>query len=225
MTRRTYINESHRQYSEACQKEVEKMSMHPLSWEEMNAQMKRNHRDALDAAKFIFLDFDGVLNTESWQRRCRENGEPASDDFGPIFDPEAVRCLTTILKAVPEARIVITSDWKREGFGRMKGMWIQRRLPGHVIGMTEDHILTEEEKAAVEKGVNPRRHGAEVRTWFRKNGLEEKGYVILDDQDDFFPEQAGHLVLTSPTCGLTVEDAERAVWVLLAPDILSAKGR
>ena len=216
MTRRTYINESHRQYSEACQKEVEKMSMHPLSWEEMAAQMKRNHRDTLAAAKFIFLDFDGVLNTESWQRRCRENGEPASDDFGPLFDPEAVQNLTAILKAVPEARLVVTSTWKWEGFGRMKGLWLQRRLPGHIIGITEEHVLTEEEKAAFDKGVTPRWRGAEVCDWFRMNGLEEKGYVILDDQDDFFPEQAGHLVQTSPALGLTAEEAQRAIGILNA---------
>ncbi|MBR6269383.1 MAG: hypothetical protein IKR30_02285 [Bacteroidales bacterium] len=37
-----YLNESHRQYSEACQKEVADMMKHPLSAEEKEAQMLRN---------------------------------------------------------------------------------------------------------------------------------------------------------------------------------------
>ena len=193
MTRRTYINESHRLYSEACQQEVEKMSLSPLTAEEMAAQMERNHRESLTAAKLIFLDFDGVLNTETWQHRCQKKGVLASDDFGPLFAPEAVRSLTCILKAVPEAKIIITSSWALEGFGRMKGLWLQRRLPGHIIGIAEP------------TDVVPPYRGADIRAWFQKNALEEKDYVILDDTDDFFPEQKPHLVKTSPACGLTAE--------------------
>lgn len=37
-----YLNEFHRQYSEACQKEVADMMKHPLSAEEKEAQMLRN---------------------------------------------------------------------------------------------------------------------------------------------------------------------------------------
>ena len=39
-----YINEKHRMYSEACQKEVSEMSKHPLTAEEKEAQMDRNRR-------------------------------------------------------------------------------------------------------------------------------------------------------------------------------------
>ena len=41
---RKYISESHRKYSEACQKEVAEMSKHPLSAEQKEAQMNRNRR-------------------------------------------------------------------------------------------------------------------------------------------------------------------------------------
>jgi hypothetical protein len=37
-----YLNESHRKYSEACQKAVEEMAKHPLSAEEKEAQMLAN---------------------------------------------------------------------------------------------------------------------------------------------------------------------------------------
>lgn len=41
---RHYFSENHRKYSEACQKEVEEMSMNPLTAEEKEAQMDRNRR-------------------------------------------------------------------------------------------------------------------------------------------------------------------------------------
>lgn len=44
---RTYINESHREYSEACQREVEEMLRHPLTVEQMEEQMDRNRAEIL----------------------------------------------------------------------------------------------------------------------------------------------------------------------------------
>ncbi len=45
--KRTYLSESHRKYSEACQKEVAEMSKHPLSAEEKVEQILRNQREGL----------------------------------------------------------------------------------------------------------------------------------------------------------------------------------
>lgn len=44
---RKYFNESHRRYSEACQKEVSEMSRHPLSHEEFRAQIRRNREESI----------------------------------------------------------------------------------------------------------------------------------------------------------------------------------
>lgn len=48
MNQRTYINESHRRVSEACQKEVEEMSKHPLSHEDFIAQCLRNRAQSYE---------------------------------------------------------------------------------------------------------------------------------------------------------------------------------
>ena len=40
--KRSYLNEKHRQYSEACQQDVQEMMDHPLSREEKEEQMRRN---------------------------------------------------------------------------------------------------------------------------------------------------------------------------------------
>lgn len=46
-----YFSESHRKYSEACQREVEEMSKHPLTAEEKQAQMDRNMQLSILRAK------------------------------------------------------------------------------------------------------------------------------------------------------------------------------
>ena len=48
-----YISESHRKYSEACQREVEEMTKNPLSADEKQAQMDRNMRISMLRAQGI----------------------------------------------------------------------------------------------------------------------------------------------------------------------------
>jgi len=48
MAQLTYINESHRKYSEACQREVEKWAKHPLSGEQQAEQMRRNRESVVE---------------------------------------------------------------------------------------------------------------------------------------------------------------------------------
>ena len=52
--------------------------------------------------KLIFLGFDGVLNTKSYQTRLQAVGKPGWDDYGMLFDPSAVANLKHILDAVPD---------------------------------------------------------------------------------------------------------------------------
>ena len=57
--KRKYISESHKRYSEACQKEVAEMSMNPLTAEEKEAQMDRNKRlSMLRASQRILNDIE-----------------------------------------------------------------------------------------------------------------------------------------------------------------------
>ena len=49
MAKRTYINESHRKYVEACQKEVDEMSKHPLSCEEFFRKARQHKEEAMKA--------------------------------------------------------------------------------------------------------------------------------------------------------------------------------
>ena len=68
----------------------------------------------MNHSKIIFLDFDGVLNTEHHQRQLLYERKAWHDKYGTCFDPEAVKQLQTIVD-MTHADIVIESSWKYLG--------------------------------------------------------------------------------------------------------------
>ena len=85
--------------------------------------------------KIIFLDFDGVLNTEYNQNLLMYHGKSWKDKYGAFFDPETVAELKRIIEET-NADIVIESSWKYLGLEAMQQMWSDRNMPGKVIDVT-----------------------------------------------------------------------------------------
>jgi hypothetical protein len=161
--------------------------------------------------KVIFLDIDGVLNTEVFARaffgvlkRMNKSRTEAKaiakaelrDEYGITFDPMATDMLEWIVQAT-DAKIVISSTWRKSGLNTMQTMWEMRDLPGEVIDITP-RLNT------------PR--GEEIAEWLRENQVDS--YVILDDGSDMLPEQAQYFVKTNPAYGITYQDALSAVAIL-----------
>ena len=166
--------------------------------------------------KVIFLDFDGVLNTEKYQAGLRAEGKKGYDKYGPLFDPDAVGNLRRILDAVLDAPVVISSSWKMEGLSRMKDMWQFRKMPGSVHDITPDYLpqdwhidLDTVDDFSILVG-----RGNEVRQWLKENMPDGCRYVIFDDLPDYLPDQRGHLITTDPRIGISKEDADHAIKVL-----------
>ena len=90
-------------------------------------------------AKIIFLDFDGVLNTEYHQRQLQFEGKIWQGKHGASFDPEAVKQLQAIVDKT-HADIVIESSWKYLGLEAMQDMWKDRQLPGKVKKLTRSKL-------------------------------------------------------------------------------------
>ena len=82
--------------------------------------------------KIIFLDFDGVLNTEYYHELLQFQEEQRQDEHGAFFDPRAVRQLKRVIDATG-ADIVVESSWKYLGLEAMQELWRVRNLPGKVI--------------------------------------------------------------------------------------------
>jgi hypothetical protein len=159
--------------------------------------------------KVIFLDIDGVLNsekyaTEYWDR----TGKPGYGGHFPksvkptlenvLWDAETVKRLREIVDAT-QSKIVISSTW-RKGFDvpNFKEMFLLYDWDAPVISITPS--------------LASRNRGEEIKQWIESNDVEN--YLILDDDSDMLPEQLENFVNTSFWVGLTDDDKEQAITIL-----------
>ncbi len=149
--------------------------------------------------KIIFLDFDGVLNTEHYQGLLQYQGKTWQDEYGAFFDPKAVKQLKRIIDAT-DADIVVESSWKYLGLDAMKELWEVRNLPGTIIDITPSLL-----------GKNK---GVEIASWLSKYAKQDIRYVIIDDEYVILDSQLPHFILTNPYEGITEEQANRAISML-----------
>ena len=149
--------------------------------------------------KIIFLDFDGVLNTEHYQGLLQYQGKSWQDEYGAFFDPNAVKQLKRIIDATG-ADIVVESSWKYLGLDAMKELWEVRNLPGTIIDITPSLL-----------GKNK---GVEIASWLSKYAKQDLRYVIIDDEYVILDSQLPHFILTNPYEGITEEQANRAISML-----------
>jgi hypothetical protein len=154
--------------------------------------------------KILFLDIDGVLNTGS---------HLSQDKYGDGFNPKAVANLAKIVDATG-ADIVISSSWKFMGLSALEQMWLDRVLPGKVIGTTpnieSDELLLTADLDHMER--MPIR-GTEIKEWLSHH-KQISHYVIIDDMYGMLPEQTSHFVMTHPETGISEMDAEQAISIL-----------
>lgn len=166
--------------------------------------------------KIIFLDFDGVLNTEYYQRMLQYEGKPWQDKHGALFDPQAMEQLQRIIDAT-YADIVIESSWKYLGLEAMQRMWKDRRLLGMVIDVTPSAISDRVLLSADLDITDPTSlhcKEAEIASWLADNEMQDAPYVIIDDENVILESQLLHFVMTSPYKGITESLATRAIQIL-----------
>lgn len=146
--------------------------------------------------KYIFLDFDGVLNTEQNRAERAVSGKEMTDEFGPLFSPKSVSCLGEIIERT-NAKIVVSSSWGRlYGLDEVRQMWISRGLPGKIYRNLADYSEAKKRGEAIAQ--------------FMKH-CEDTPYIILDDEDDFLPEQNENFIRINPVTGISKKDVELAV--------------
>ena len=162
--------------------------------------------------RIIFLDFDGVLNTARNIARLREEGKPLSDEFGYLFDAEAVANLQTIIRQT-DAEVVVSSSWKFDGLERMQHLWNVRCLPGRLLDITPDYL-------GCVGDIDPSNpdtfagKGNEIESWLERYAAADCRYVILDDTPDVLTSQRSNFIQINDECGITATDAQRAIEIL-----------
>ena len=124
--------------------------------------------------KVLFLDVDGVLNSEAWFA--------VMPDVGMIsVDPKAVARVLRVVRKT-SAAIVLSSMW--------------RTSPGAVRYLTQQGLVIHDTTPL--SFYRPRRH--EIQQWLDAHP-EVTAYAIIDDDPD--AEIPGHFVLTSWERGMT----------------------
>lgn len=166
--------------------------------------------------KIIFLDFDGVLNTEHNQNMLLYKGKAWKDKHGAFFDLKAVAELNRIVEET-KADIVIESSWKHLGLEAMRQMWRDRNMPGNVIDVTPSSASNNWLLNANLDEMDPAHtqwKGVEIASWIAENLHDEDRYVIIDDEYVILDSQLPHFILTNPYDGIIPELADRAIKLL-----------
>lgn len=154
----------------------------------------------------LFLDFDGVMDTASYDMFLVRNGMAECDEKGrPVFDPRCIENLKQIIDAT-DADIVVTSDWKYiDSYEDLLDMWRQRGMPGFMTDTTP----------------NVSKHrGDEITRWLEDYNVE-CNYVIIDDLgiENFNTDQLDKLVVVDPFYGLNENAAQQAIAIIKKQNI------
>lgn len=154
--------------------------------------------------KVIFLDIDGVLNSDDNERSLgllwkNSNGLFKSKDrFGYFFDERCVRWLEYIIM-MTNAKIVISSSWRYLELEALRTMWAERELPGDVIDTT-----------SIDEAEDYGKRGDEIQRWIDLNAPEN--YCIIDDWDQMLSGQ--NFVKIDSEFGLTEEKTIKIILIL-----------
>lgn len=145
---------------------------------------------SVEDIKVIFLDVDGVLNSQEYWDRV---GNAFRERFNQI-DVDKIVLLNQIIEAT-QAKIVISSCWRLLHYEELLDILSKKGLVGEIIGMTPSLSLV---------------RGLEIQKWLDGNPNVTR-FVILDDSDDM-EHLDGHLIQPNfYSNGLKLKHVEAAI--------------
>lgn len=162
--------------------------------------------------KVIFLDIDGVLNSNFWNDSHQKE---ISD--GTLIDEEKIKLLGEFIKST-NAKIVLHSGWKywfdaeirplRKEAERLKSLLEKEGI--FIEGITPDHSTEEIRKNKKFSLIK----AGEILAWLEEH-KEYDRWVVIDDLDLHNDEIRAHQVQTDANVGLTIENVHQAEKILL----------
>lgn len=162
--------------------------------------------------KVIFLDIDGVINSSFW---VESHQQEISD--GTLIDIEKIELLAKIVNNTG-ASLVMHSGWRfwfdsnmqpiRKEAQNLIDLLLDSGLS--IYAMTPDLTTEEIKKTKMFSKVK----ASEIFLWLKQNPKVDK-WIVLDDIDLNNDELATRQVRTNGEIGLTEEDVDRAIEMLL----------
>ena len=162
--------------------------------------------------RVIFLDIDGVLNSDAWNADHQQ--EIAQ---GILIDREKVQLLSQLIQDT-HAQVILHSGWRMWFDAQLRPLRKEAEILVHlfaeaglsIAGVTPD--LTNEEIRRNKQFSLVK--ADEILAWL---GLHENIYawLVLDDLDLHNETIRQHQVQTDPAVGLTWKDVERAYQILM----------
>jgi hypothetical protein len=180
-------------------------------------------------SKYVFCDFDGVLNSYRFMLEEREQGKSGVTGI----DPKAVAHVNYICGKT-DAMIVVSSSWRYgHSLGELKDILREAGCTAVVRGATPlPHEIANGKLATAfaEQGMNltneeahrvliiAKGRGHEIEAWLKVwSELEDiESFVVLDDDSDIAPYEDRH-VKTTFAEGLTSEHVPLALDILSRP--------
>ena len=142
---------------------------------------------------YIFLDVDGVLNTEAdWARKVYSLNQGCVDTF------------CRLIRSIPDPKLVLSSTW-RNGIARDGSTAVH--IDDLLCALTPSGIKELDKTAISPDGSRSK----EIDYYLRRH--PQDSYIILDDDSSLFEdgERTAHLYLTSSQTGLTESDVIRII--------------
>ena len=151
--------------------------------------------------RVIFLDIDGVLNSEEWDKYIQSFTYGARFNSCYLLSQEMILRLQNVVFQT-NAEIVLTSSW-RTNERAMDAL--RRQLSLYHLSIRDSTLYSTYNTRA-----------DDINEWLRNNP-NVRSYAIVDDYDDGFSNDevlVAHFVQTNYFQGLTSEEAEKIIEIL-----------
>ena len=159
----------------------------------------------------IFLDVDGVLNSKFW-----DNEHQREISEGKYVDVDSVKLFSKLVKKT-DAKVILHSGWRFWFDDEMKPnraeakffVDVMKKEGVFISGVTPD-LTTEEIRKAKKFSLVK---ADEILQWLKDNPTDN--WLVIDDLDLHNSEIASHQIKTDAEVGLTENDVEKALNLLL----------
>lgn len=158
----------------------------------------------MSALKILFLDIDGVMNSEKWWLSMPEDERRLRWDSNNHFDTVAVGRVNKILEET-DARVVISSTWRQLfEWGELLGILKRNGLRAKIIGGTPSKL-------------SMHHRGGEISMWLDVNRKRDIHSIAIIDDDNDMADLGPRLIQTTWSKGIQDEHVDKVIEMLNTP--------